>query len=166
MFRMSTRVTLVIVVAIGVGACRSTAPATQPGTASDEALVLALERDVALVLANEGFAAYAALFHPEYTNWSGGDAVLDRRGYLDRVRPWYDAGNRAVATAIKPVAIEIIGDLALSQYTLREDFSDGTAFVGRFASLARRHEGRWTLYRTSFSTVYRGARQQAPAVGS
>jgi hypothetical protein len=133
---------MVFVVAMGVGACWSTAPAAHFGTSNDEVLVLALERDVALVLANEGFDAYAALFHPEYTNWSGGDAVLSRSEYLDRVRLWYNAGNRAVATAIKPVAIEIVGDLALSQYTLREESSDGTAFVGRFASLARRHEAR------------------------
>lgn len=124
--------------------------------------MLALEKDVALVLANQGFDAYAALFHPEYTNWSGGDTVLDRQAFLGRVGAWYDAGNRAVSTAIQPVTIEIMGDLALSRYTQREEFSDGTAFVGRFVTLARRHEGRWTLYRTSFTTVFRGPRQDAP----
>ncbi|MDQ8177439.1 MAG: hypothetical protein P3A58_08795 [Gemmatimonadota bacterium] len=55
-------------------------------------------------------------------------------------------------------------DVALSRYTLREEFSDGTAFVGRFASLARRHEGRWLLYRTSFSTIFRGPAKDAPSL--
>lgn len=159
---MTNMMVIAFVLAASVGACQRAAPETPPASPDDKALLLVLERDVALVLARQGFDDYAALFHPEYTNWSGGDTVLTRRDYLDRVRAWYDAGNRAISTAIAPVAVEVIGDLALSQYALREDFSDGTAFVGRFTSLARRHEGRWTLFRTSFTTVYRGPVQQAP----
>jgi len=159
----TTVAAFLLVVAAGVASCGSVMPPS-PDPVRDREQVMALERDVALVLANEGFDAYAALFHPEYTNWSGGDGVLDRQTYLDRVKPWYEAGNRAVATDIRPVSIEIMGDLALSRYTLREKFSDGTAFVGRFASLARRHEGRWRLYRTSFSTIYRGPAKDAPAL--
>jgi ketosteroid isomerase-like protein len=147
---------------LGCAAARETpgAEVTDEGRERDE--VRALEEGVALVLANEGFDAYAALFHPDYTNWSGGPKVLDREAFLEAVRRWYDAGNRAVAVEMRPLSIELLGDLALSRYVLREEFNDGTVFVGRFASLARRHEGRWTLYRTSFSTVYRGAREEAP----
>lgn len=152
-----------IVVAASAASCSSVTPPL-PDPEGDRAQVLALERDVALVLAKEGFDAYAALFHADYSNWSGGDAALDRQTYLDRVKTWYDAGNRAVAVDIKPVSIEIMGDLALSRYILREEFSDGTAFVGRFASLARRHERRWLLYRTSFSTVFRGPVSDAPGL--
>lgn len=159
----TTVAALLLVVVAGAASCGSvTPPSADP--AKDREQVMALQRDVALVLANEGFDAYAALFHPDYNNWSGGDSVLDRQTYLDRVKPWYEAGNRAVATDIRPVSIEIMGDLALSRYTLREEFSDGTAFVGRFASLARRHEGRWLLYRTSFSTIFRGPAKNAPGL--
>lgn len=149
-----------VVIAASAASCSVTPP--RPDPEKDRVQVLALERDVALVLAQEGFDAYAALFHADYSNWSGGDAALDRHTYLDRVKTWYDAGNRAVAVDIRPVSIEIMGDLALSRYTLREEFSDGTAFVGRFASLARRHERRWLLYRTSFSTIFRGPVGDAP----
>lgn len=162
---MFTRAVVVVVVSACVAACGSPPqPAAPPDPATDREEILALERDVALVLANEGFEAYAARFHPEYTNWSGGDTVLDRQAYLDRVRTWYDAGHRAVATTIVPITIDLIGDVALSRYTLREEFSDQTAFVGRFVSLARRHQGRWTLYRTSFTTIFRGPRGEAPAL--
>lgn len=153
----------IVVIAAGAASCGSVTP-PPPDPEKDRAQVLALERDVALVLAKEGFDAYAALFHPDYTNWSGGDAAVDRQTYLAGVKPWYDAGSRAVAVDIRPVSIEIMGDLALSRYTLREEFSDGTAFVGRFASLARRHEGRWLLYRTSFSTIFRGPVKDAPGL--
>ncbi|MGE0815474.1 MAG: nuclear transport factor 2 family protein [Vicinamibacterales bacterium] len=152
-----------VALAAAVASCSSVTP-PQPDTAEDRAQVLALERDVALVLAKQGFDAYAALFHADYTNWSGGDAALDRQTYLDRVKTWYDAGNHAVAVNIRPVSIEIMGDLALSRYVLREQFSDGTAFVGQFASLARRHERRWLLYRTSFSTIFRGPVEDAPGL--
>jgi hypothetical protein len=155
-------VALGLLVAIGGASCgRAPSPLSAGDPAVEREQVLALERNVALVLANEGFDAYAALFHPDYTNW-GGDAVLGRQAYLDRVRPWYDAGNRAVATDIHPISIEIIGDLAVSRYLLREDFSDGTAFVGRFVSLARRDEGRWQLYHTSFTPIFRGRGADAP----
>lgn len=117
-----------------------------------------------MVLARDGFDAYAALFHADYTNWSGGVEAVDRATYLARVRTWHDAGNRAVATEMHPVSIEIEGDLAISRYILREEFNDGTAFVGRFTSVARRTDARWQLYRTSFTTAYRGPKDQAPAL--
>jgi ketosteroid isomerase-like protein len=143
-------------------ACAQAPPAVVVDEARDRDEIRALEEGVALVLANEGFESYAALFHPEYTNWSGGPNVMEREAFLEAVRGWYDAGNRAVAAEMRPMSIEVLGDLALSRYVLREEFNDGTVFIGRFASLARRHEGRWKLYRTSFSTVYRGPREDAP----
>jgi ketosteroid isomerase-like protein len=152
----------IFAIAALVGSCGRVTPPSDP--AMDREQVLALERDVALVLANEGFDAYAALFHPDYNNWSGGDSVIGREAFLRRVKAWYDAGNRAVAVEIRPVSTEIMGDLAYSRYALREDFADGTAFVGRFASLSRRHERRWLLYRTSFTTIYRGPAKDAPGL--
>jgi len=155
----------IVLLAWSAAACRPAAPAPAPETRdveADRAAVRALEEGVALVLARDGFDAYAALFHDGYTNWSGGAAPVDRATYLARVRTWYDAGNRAVATAMRPVSIDIEGDLAISRYVLREEFNDGTAFVGRFTSVARRTDGRWQLYRTSFDTVYRGPKAEAP----
>lgn len=134
----------------------------QDGAQDDRGAVLALEGGAAMVLAEQGFDTYAALFHPDYTNWSGGARALDRAGFLEAVRKWYDAGNRAVCAALQPVSVDIVGDLAYSRYLMREEFNDGTIFVGRFASLARQDGGRWLLYRTSFSTVFRGAPDAAP----
>lgn len=125
--------------------------------------VLALEGGAAMVLTTQGFDAYAALFHPEYTNWSGGERVLDRAGFLAAVRAWYDAGSHAVCAALHPVSVDVVGDLAYSRYLMREEFNDGTIFVGRFASVARRDGERWLLYRTSFSTVFRGSPDAAPS---
>ena len=85
-----------------------------------------------MVLTTQGFDAYAALFHPEYTNWSGGERVLDRAGFPEAVRTWHDAGNHAVCAALHPVS-------------------------------ARRDGERWLLYRTSFSTVFRGPPDAAPS---
>ncbi|MGD9906746.1 MAG: nuclear transport factor 2 family protein [Vicinamibacterales bacterium] len=153
----------IVLLAWSAAACRGTAPApTTRDVEADRAAVRALEEGVALVLARDGFDAYAALFHDGYTNWSGGPEPVDRATYLARVRSWYDAGNRAVATEMRPVSIDIEGDLAISRYVLREEFTDGTAFVGRFTSVARRTGSRWQLYRTSFTTVYRGAKASAP----
>jgi ketosteroid isomerase-like protein len=131
-------------------------------TAPDVAAVLELERNVALVLANEGFDAYASLFHPDYRNWSGGPKTLGRDDFLAGVKAWYDEGNHAVATRMKLAGIETFGDLALSQYELREDFNSGDTFIGRFASLSKREAGHWLLFRTNFTTLYRGRTEAAP----
>ncbi|MGE0040656.1 MAG: nuclear transport factor 2 family protein [Vicinamibacterales bacterium] len=152
---------LALSVAVSAGCARGAdqAPADPP---DDPAAVLALEGGAAMALAEQGFDAYAALFHPDYTNWSGGERVLDRAAFLAAVRAWYDAGNHAVCAALHPLSVDIAGDIAYSRYLMREEFNDGTIFVGRFASLARRDDGRWRLYRTSFSTVFRGAPADAP----
>ena len=125
--------------------------------------VIELEKSVAVVLGEQGFDAFSALFHPAYENWANGDKVLKRQAYLDGVRPWHEAGNKAISTAMDHVSTELFGDLASSRYRLREDFNNGQTFVGYFTTLAKKHQRRWTLFRTSFTTLYRGDLDQLPA---
>lgn len=136
--------------------------ATADAAQADRAAIEELEGRVALVLREKGFDAFAALFHPDYVNWADGSALTRRDQYLAGVRRWFDEGNHATRTTMKPVSIELFGDIALSRYRLREDFNNGQSFVGHFASLARRHEGRWLLYRTNFTTLYRGPTGEVP----
>ncbi|MGE0046876.1 MAG: nuclear transport factor 2 family protein [Hyphomonadaceae bacterium] len=133
----------------------------QADAAADEAAIVALERDVALVLTRDGFDAYASLFDPDFSLWIDGRLVA-RDAYLIGVRAWRAGGAGATATRMSPVSVEVFEDLALSRYTLREDFNDGTSFVGRFVSLARREDGRWRLFRSNVQTLYRGPSASAP----
>lgn len=129
---------------------------------TDRAEIEELEGRVALILLVRGFDAFEALFHPDYVNWADGRTLTTREQYLAGVRRWFDQGNHATRTTMRPVSIEVFGDIALSRYRLREDFNNGQSFVGHFASLARRHEGRWLLYRTNFTTLYRGPTAEVP----
>jgi len=129
---------------------------------ADQRAVRELETDVALVLTKQGFDAYAAHFHPDYSNWTGRGAPIGRAEFLTGVKQWHAAGNHAVAVKLQPISFVVFGDVALSRYRLREDFNDGTSFVGRFNSLARREGGRWLLFRTQFETEYRGETAKAP----
>lgn len=131
---------------------RSAAPES-----ADLAAVRALEEGVARVLAEEGFEAYSELFDPDYRNWADDRPLRDRDEFLAGIEVWYEAGNRAVKTEMTPVSIELFGDLALSLYRLTEEFADGSRFTGRFVSLARKRDGRWRLFRTTFTTVERVA---------
>jgi hypothetical protein len=140
----------------------STAQASGPE--DDRRAVEALEKSYAMVLAEQGFERYEALFHPDYNHWADGGALRDRTSFLAAVRDWYQAGNRATAVSMRPISTEIIGDLALSRYELREDFNNGESFVGRFVSLSRRDGDRWLGYRTNFQTLYYGATADAPAL--
>lgn len=137
-----------------------------PSRADDqEAAVLNMERDLALVLTRDGFDAFAAQFHDDFTLWIDGREVA-RADYLPPVAAWRAAGNGAVSTRMIPVSVDVFGDLALSRFVLREDFIDGTSFVGRFVSLARRDNGCWKAYRSTVFTLYRGASGNAPALES
>lgn len=129
----------------------------------EERDVLAMERDLALVLTRDGFNAFAALFHDDFTLWIDGRETT-RAEYLPPVAAWRAAGNGAISTQMRPVSIDVFGDLALSRYVLRENFVDGTSFVGRFVSLARRGDGCWQVYRTTVFTLYRGPSEGAPTL--
>lgn len=130
----------------------------------DQRAVRELETQVAMVLTRQGFEAYAELFHPDYSNWTGRSPPIGRAEFLGGVRRWHGAGNHAVAVAVQPISFEVFGDVALSRYRLREDFKDGSSFVGRFNSLAKREGGRWLLFRTQFETEYQGETAKAPVV--
>jgi len=130
-----------------------------------EAAVLNMERDLALVLTRDGFDAFSAQFHDDFTLWIDG-RVVARSDYLPPVEAWLAAGNGAVSTRMLPVSVDVFGDLALSRFVLREDFIDGTSFVGRFVSLARRENGCWRVYRSTVFTLYRGPSGNAPALES
>ena len=133
-----------------------------PAAEQDRAAIRQLEEGVARVLADEGFDAYADLFHADYSNWGDGGVARDRAAFLSDVQRWHAGGGHAVATHMAPLSIEVFGDLALSRYVLREDFNDGSAFVGRFVSLAKREHGAWLLFRTSYTTLYQGPAADAP----
>lgn len=129
----------------------------------EEGDVLAMERDLALVLTRDGFAAFASLFHDDFTLWIDGRETA-RADYLPPVAAWRAAGNGAISTQMQPVSIDVFGNLALSRYVLRENFIDGTSFVGRFVSLARRDDGCWQVYRSTVFTLYRGPSEGAPTL--
>lgn len=130
-----------------------------------KAAVLNMERDLALVLTRDGFDAFSAQFHDDFTLWIDG-RVIARADYLPPVEAWLASGNGAVSTRMLPVSVDIYGDLALSRFVLREDFIDGTSFVGRFVSLARRENGCWQVYRSTVFTLYRGPSGNTPALES
>lgn len=135
-----------------------------PAFAQDEGeVVIAMERDLALTLKRDGFDSFASRFHKDFTLWIDGRKNA-RAEYLAGVAAWRADGNWATSTQMRPVSIDVFGDLALSRYVLREDFVDGTSFVGRFVSLARRGGRAWQVYRSSVFTIYRGPTPGAPKV--
>lgn len=123
--------------------------------------VLAMQRDLALVLSRDGFEAFAEQFHDDFTVWIDGRLIV-RADYLPAVAAWRAAGNGAISTQIWPVSVDVFDEFALSRYVLRENFVDGTSFVGRFVSLVRLKDGCWQTYRTTVFTLYRGPSEDAP----
>lgn len=142
----------------------SAQPAIEKSQDAELQAIVQHEKQVAMVLAQQGFTAYAALFHPDYRNWGFGRPPRDRTTFLADSKRWYDKGNRAIAVQMQPLHNEIIGDMAFSQYRLREDFNDGTSFIGYFVSIAKKGPDGWLFYNTSYHTEFYGATADAMVV--
>lgn len=129
----------------------------------DQREIIELNRWVPLAPKESGYAAYAALFHPDYTNWymvGDKETLTTREQFLGRVKQWLDAGNYATYSKVVPISVEVFGDLAYVRHLQEEHFhhpdKSPSKFVGHFASLMKKHQGKWTFYRTSFQARYRG----------
>lgn len=150
-------------ISAGAALVAATPASAALGARKDDARAIrTLEENVALILAEEGFAAYEALFDPDYVNWPDGGALMTRPEFLAGVKRWRDAGNYAIAAQLVPVSLDIASATAHFRYRLREDFNDGTSFIGDFVSAPRLAGDRWRFHRTSFFTRYRGPTAEAP----
>ncbi len=129
----------------------------------EEQEIIELTRFVALAPKAIGYEAYTEMFHPEFTNWymkGNQESLRTRDQYLSLVKSWFEAGNYATFSKVVPISVEIFGDVAYVRQLKEEHFHHPdqapTKFVGQFASLMKKHKGKWTFYRTSFQERYRG----------
>ncbi|BDX05853.1 nuclear transport factor 2 family protein [Planctobacterium marinum] len=137
--------------------------ASEQNWSEEQLEIIELNRFVALAPKQVGYEAYAELFHPDFTNWyMAGDkkSLRSRAEYLSLVSDWLHAGNYATFSKVDPISIDVLGDLAYVRQVKEEHFyhpdQPPTKFVGHFASLMKKHNGKWTFYRTSFDTRFRG----------
>lgn len=139
-------------------------------TWNDEQLkIIELTRWLALAPKEAGFDVYAALFHPDYTNWymAGDKSTLRNRAqYLALVKKWLDAGNHATESEVETISVDVFNDIAYVRQIKKEQFyhpdKTPTKFEGHFASLLKKHNGKWTFFRTSFDTRFRGPIDATP----
>ena len=129
----------------------------------DQREIIEVNRWVPLAPKEAGYDAYAALFHPEYTNWymvGDKETLTTREQFLGGVKRWLDNGNHATYSKVVPISVEVFGDIAYIRHLQEEHFHHPdkapTMFVGHFASLMKKHKGKWTFFRTSFQHRYRG----------
>jgi len=129
----------------------------------DQLEIIEVNRWVPLAPKEAGYDAYAALFHPDYTNWymvGDKESLTTREQFLGGVKKWLDAGNYAIYSKVVPISVEVFGDIAYVRHLQEEHFHHPdkapSMFVGHFASLLKKYKGKWTFYRTSFQHRYRG----------
>ena len=137
--------------------------ASEENWSEEQLEIIELNRFVALAPKQVGYEAYAELFHPDFTNWyMAGDKknLRSRAEYLSLVKDWLDARNYATFSKVDPISIDVFGDIAYVRQVKEEHFfhpdQPPTKFIGHFASLMKKHKGKWTIYRTSFDTRFRG----------
>ncbi len=125
---------------------------------AEQSLLIEMNRQVALTLKREGFEAYSALFHPEYSNWFMGVLpVRDRAVFLRDIKKWFDAGNYAVASDIEPISVDIDGDTAHLRLKQTEHFTDAKGTLSSFSfhgvHMMKKVRGLWRFYASSFTEV-------------
>ena len=138
--------------------CQTQQPATYSLTEADKEAILYIAENLPLILSEEGWDAYEAYFHPDYTNWSMiRDQVRTRDEFLGAVRSWYDAGNRASASTVRPVAfVPLAPDIVMLMRVQEETFVDPadpsierTRDI-RNVSVYKKEAGQWYVLSTSF----------------
>ncbi len=127
-------------------------------TQEDKEAIETLARDLPLILSNQGWDAYANTFSDDYVNWSMvGDNVRSREDYLALVKDWYDKGNRATGSTIKPIDfVQISDNTVMYLYALQERFNDPNDSTKtnirdiRFVATYRKENGVWKNSFTAF----------------
>lgn len=122
---------------------------------AEQQQLIDINQDIPLKLKRDGFAAYSAQFHPDYTNWyMSNPKPKPREEFLGSVKQWFGQGNYATASQLTPISIQIEGETAYMRFVQKEDFIDAkgkkSSFTGLFASLMKKSDGKWLFYATSF----------------
>ena len=77
----------------------------------DQQAIIEVNRFVPLALKEVGFDGYAALFHPDYTNWymiGDLERLTQREQYLANVKVWFEKGNYANFSKVVPISVAIL----------------------------------------------------------
>jgi hypothetical protein len=127
----------------------------------DKREIKELKQNTPMILANQGWEAYEQLFSEDYQNWSMmDDNVRERDEFLQIVKLWYEAGNRAVDSDVASIAFIPLTDkkvLYLSKQV--ESFSsegdeDHISRDIRFVSVFVKEKGTWKMDFSAFMDAH------------
>ena len=126
-----------------------------PLTSDEEQVIAAMER-IPMLLASEDFATFASNFHADFSQWFVGKTeVRDRAAYLATIRQWYELGNRPVSNDVRPVSIQIQGNVAITRAFFEETSKDAIGLENTVSywgeTIFVKENGRWLQFSASLS---------------
>lgn len=132
-------------------------PATPAAALTDdqEQVIAAMEH-IPMLLASEEFDTFAAYFHSDFSQWFVGNTeVRDRTAYLAAIRQWYEAGNRPVSNEVRPVSIQIRGNVAITRAFFEETSKDRLGLENTVSywgeTIFVKENGHWLQFSASLS---------------
>ena len=124
---------------------------------TDKQAIAQLQKDIPLILAEQGWKPYEAVFGKDYQNWQMmRDTMLSREQFLAGVKSWYEDGNRAVGSETETIGfIPLAPDLVMYLHKQVETFDltrtdETVARDIRFVSIFRKEAGEWKVQFTAF----------------
>lgn len=92
---------------------------------------------------------YLSYWHPDFIGWHNGDEAPTDKAARTKGLTWYFANTTPEEFALEPMAIQVLGDVAVVHYkirqTLRQRDGEAAASVSHWTDVLVNEEGRWLL---------------------
>lgn len=139
-----------------------------PDTSADRAAIDSLYADYRVAVENSDIRAYVDALHPDVRLLPpGADAIVGADDYAQFLTPVFAAANYRIEVEKMPV-IEVLGDVATAEYeyVIHLDLKNPDVGVSEpgaltasrtrsryFDVLRRRDDGKWAIWRHTWSTL-------------
>jgi ketosteroid isomerase-like protein len=94
----------------------------------------------------QGFLSFV---HEEYSGWSNQDALPDSKATMSKYIDHFFKTRKVLVQVIKPVAINIHGDVAIVQYYYTRIVKDLEGkeknMTGRWTDILLKHKDKWIM---------------------
>lgn len=126
---------------------------------AEELSVAKFWEDMGPTLRDKGIAAYAERYHEEFRHWriQGAGGMSTKESAINSWSKFHDDGHRITCTYVKPVTVDIVGELAFARlvYEQTTTFADGRTQTGlwRMFDVFKRYGDTWQVLESNMVDV-------------
>ena len=123
------------------------------GDAADIAAIKQLGRSMGDAMVAVDTNRLNEIYADDWAAVSGSGKIVTKQSVLQNVK---SGTNRLIAYELGPIDVQVVGDVAVAEGTVKEERSDGFKGVVLYSDLLRKRAGRWVVVRSSGARVHAG----------